>query len=541
MGSSPYTNDRNQALSDAYKNALLNVIEREFPNLISISTRSSEKLEGGTYQRETAYKSESVQFNGLLEDNDSPFIEFNQANKSFMAFRLLCWSNSDLKTEKKRQADQIKNGYSSISNKIDGLLPINAKPGPTGELEITTIPAGAAILLAATPVGNSNARFERVIAGTYDVVVQKDGYEIETRRITVDAGKTATERFELQKIKSSIHITSDPPGALVYINNKPQDKLTPLTIERVVGEEIDVRLEKDDFYPERRDLSPSNLPRTEEFVLRAQDAFLGVLSTPIGAQVLLNGKKIGSTPLVGYKVKGGMHEVKLQLSGYANWVESFEAWRSSPKVISAKLSPSQSKVVEQSRQNGQLTQAIRDRRKGMGKFENEQYEDAFELFNKSCAGGDATGCAFLGVLYENGQGTRKNIVKARRYYKDACSQGAAEGCNGLGLTYSDIDDHDLVDFVLAGEYLEKACKIGFPAGCINLGYMFANEDNPNQDRYKAREYFALACGRGSMTGCYELGRMYLSGVGGPKDRSKARNLFLKACESGEEKACKYTD
>jgi TPR repeat protein len=71
--------------------------------------------------------------------------------------------------------------------------------------------------------------------------------------------------------------------------------------------------------------------------------------------------------------------------------------------------------------------------------------------------------------------------------------------------------------------------------------MFANEDNPNQDRYKAREYFALACGRGSMTGCYELGRMYLSGVGGPKDRSKARILFLKACESGEEKACKYTD
>jgi hypothetical protein len=283
--------------------------------------------------------SENVQFSGLSEDKDSPFVDLDPNSQKFVAFRLLCWPETSLAAEKKRQAELNVSKTKEVTNKIDGLLPPTAKPGPTGVLEITTVPSGATLLLAAIPVGNSNARFERVIAGTYEIIAQKEGYEIETKKVAVKAGQKTSVSMALRRVKSQITISSEPPGAIVYVNNKPQTKKTPLTIEQVVGEEVDVRIEKDDFYNERRVLLVTSRPRDEVFKLRAQDAVLSVLSTPSGAEVYLDGRKIGKTPLIGHKVEGGKHEVLVKLEGYEASAKTLHLLKSQPAVIRTKLLP----------------------------------------------------------------------------------------------------------------------------------------------------------------------------------------------------------
>jgi len=44
---------------------------------------------------------------------------------------------------------------------------------------------------------------------------------------------------------------------------------------------------------------------------------LDVKVLPRGANVFLDGKKIGSAPVKGYSVKPGIHEIKLEKNGYA--------------------------------------------------------------------------------------------------------------------------------------------------------------------------------------------------------------------------------
>jgi hypothetical protein len=352
IGKSQSLSDSNQALAEAYKNALFNVIEREFPDLISISSQSSERLEGSTYSRDTAYKSENVQFNGLTEDKESPYLEKNEKSL-FIASRMLCWSDAQLLAERVRQAE-IKRGLSPlITNRSESLLPSNAKPGPTGELEVVTVPSGASILLASSPIGTSNSTFGKVIEGNYELVIQKDGYEIETRTVTIIAGQRKTEKFELRRHQSKITINSEPPGALVYLNNKPQDGKTPFTATTTVGEEVEIRVELDDYFTEKRTLTATHRPSTEVFNLRPQDATLSILSTPPGADVFANGEFLAKTNAMGKKLPGGKYHLEFKMDGFEIHSEHIEIWKSKPytakptlKVKTEERTSSSSKATE---------------------------------------------------------------------------------------------------------------------------------------------------------------------------------------------------
>jgi hypothetical protein len=503
LGSSPATSDRNQALADAYKNALLNVIEREFPSLISISTRSSENLDGSSYSRDTAYMSENVQFSGLSEDKDSPFVDLDPNSQKFVAFRLLCWPETSLATEKKRQAELNVSKTKEVTNKIDGLLPPTAKPGPTGVLEITTVPSGATLLLAALPVGSSNARFERVIAGTYEIIAQKEGYEIETKKVAVKAGQKTSVSMALRRVKSQITISSEPPGAIVYVNNKPQTKKTPLTIEQVVGEEVDVRIEKDDFYNERRVLLVTNRPRDEVFKLRAQDAVLSVLSTPSGAEVYLDGRKIGKTPLIGHKVEGGKHEVLLKLDGYENSSETLYLFKSQPAAISPRLSPS-------SITNKSMTaRSLKTNDKCAGSDCSTLYIDLRTKLSDLCYINEPEACTKLGYLYEKGVGGEQDYAKAAELY--------LFGCNG-----------------------------NVARACLHLGRMWKDGVGVRAHKPKAREYFEMAhelfinfCNAGDRDACFEIGQLIRLNQVGDTDPRKARFYYQRACRAGKAEACTF--
>lgn len=77
-------------------------------------------------------------------------------------------------------------------------------------------------------------------------------------------------------------------------------------------------------------------------------------------------------------------------------------------------------------------------------------------YTKSCDRGNSFGCANLGLMYGNGEGTQEDKFKAVELFTKSC-----EGKNALG--------------------------------CFNLGIMHNNVEGIRQDNSKAKELFAKAC------------------------------------------------
>ena len=122
----------------------------------------------------------------------------------------------------------------------------------------------------------------------------------------------------------------------------------------------------------------------------------------------------------------------------------------------------------------------------------ENKKEVFQLNEKGCAQGSAKNCAYLGIMYENGLGIKKNNRKALQAYKKSCNNGDAEGCAYLGSMYEE------------GKSVKK-------------------------DYRKAVQLYKIGCNSGY--GCSDLGRMYLHGYGGVGvDYLKASNLFKKSCK-----------
>lgn len=69
---------------------------------------------------------------------------------------------------------------------------------------------------------------------------------------------------------------------------------------------------------------------------------------------------------------------------------------------------------------------------GQLSYDKNDHFKAFESYSKACNGGDAVACRSVGHLYENGQGTRLDIVKASDLYGKACDMKDQAGCENYG-------------------------------------------------------------------------------------------------------------
>ncbi len=111
----------------------------------------------------------------------------------------------------------------------------------TGDLEVTSAPAGAAVYVDTDYQGiTSPGNTLDVVAlspGTHTVVVKKSGYQDYTTTTNIRAGQTAQVSVTLVQsgqppTTASVQITSDPSGADVLINNAYLG-VTPLTAQNV--------------------------------------------------------------------------------------------------------------------------------------------------------------------------------------------------------------------------------------------------------------------------------------------------------------------
>jgi len=177
-------------------------------------------------------------------------------------------------------------------------------------LSVDSTPEGATILLDGNQIGTTPWSGDRPVTESYDIRIEKDGYESE--QITdVSPGNSVSR--ELTPVTDTIRVDSDPEGATVYLNDN-QVGSTPWSEERHVLDSYDIRIEKDGYDAVTQSgVSP---PASIAPELNAQQGTLSVNTFPDGATVYLNGSQVGTSPWSGDRPVTESYDIRLEKDGY---------------------------------------------------------------------------------------------------------------------------------------------------------------------------------------------------------------------------------
>lgn len=161
-------------------------------------------------------------------------------------------------------------------------------PADAGRLLVRSTPAGARVVIDDRDRGLTPLTVRDLDRGSHRLLVERDGYAPEERRIVITSARPAQSvTIELER----------PPAAQRSAQPTPT---TPSTIGDVVGALI-------------------------------------VDSRPTGAKVFVDGKLVGTTPLMVSRVEAGEHAVRIELDGYRRWSSSVRVAAGERSRVTASL------------------------------------------------------------------------------------------------------------------------------------------------------------------------------------------------------------
>lgn len=227
-----------------------------------------------------------------------------------------------------------KAGYQDqvISVKFEGRKPLVREEKlvlASGTIDISSEPAGAEVMVNGIVKGQTPLRVAEVPRGRATVKFRLDGFADEVRELAINAGDMQTLSIVLKGLPGTLQLTSVPDGARFYVNNEAKGK-GPLSIPGLKPGEYSVRAELEGYGTMTKTISIDNgQSATEEFRLSNVMGRIEVRSSPVGAQVFLDGKSYGVTRskdpeaefsdiLTIENVMEGEHTLVLKKEGYSD-------------------------------------------------------------------------------------------------------------------------------------------------------------------------------------------------------------------------------
>lgn len=165
------------------------------------------------------------------------------------------------------------------------------------------------------------------------------------------------------------------------------------------------------------------------------------------------------------------------------------------------------------------------------------YEEAFDLAQKSAAQHNGDGLWTLALAYEHGRGVEQDKEKCVECYRAGAELGHAASMHSLGCYYMRGEIVGL-DKARAVELVSKAARQGYPLAYFFLAKAYELGDGVEQDLETALGWGEKAAETGSPDVQYEVAKMYTyEGEDGRMiDADRARYWLEKAAQRGHEKA-----
>ncbi len=141
---------------------------------------------------------------------------------------------------------------------------------------------------------------------------------------------------------SLLEVKSDPPGADIYINGERLGR-TPSEIDIYEFGKFKIEVKLDGYldYSEEIEITEDYYDVNAKL---EKAGFLTVKSNPSGAEVFINDKFVGKTPLTLPKLKKDNYTMKLTLKNYQDYVQDVDLIKSDKVDVNVKLEKMRSRV-----------------------------------------------------------------------------------------------------------------------------------------------------------------------------------------------------
>lgn len=207
--------------------------------------------------------------------------------------------------------------------------------GGLGSLKISSEPEGARILINGKAMGTTPKHISRLKAGTHKLVLKKSGFCDWTREIKISKGEVTQIDAKLEYPRGTIVVKSTPSGARVWMNGRLRGK-TPVEIKEVKAWEphrIEVVMPGYYEWSSMVFTDPGDTTIINAVLKQAVITHLYVTSIPQGADLYIDGRIVGQTPIRGMKIRVGEHTLKVEKEGFLPLEKEIIAMEGRPSFV----------------------------------------------------------------------------------------------------------------------------------------------------------------------------------------------------------------
>ena len=221
----------------------------------------------------------------------------------------------------------------------DSTTALNLKLKPSfGYLNVTSTPeSGAAVFINSARKGETPYTSDKLVSGTYTVLVGKEMYNNATREVVVKDGETTTVNMVMTPNFAEPVITCSDAEAEIWING--EKKGTGRWSGRISAGVYKFKTTK----KAHRDAEKTVTLKAGDNATIALDpptpiyGRVSVNSTPFDADIYLDGKKVGITPKLLNNILIGDHELKIEKKGCAAVTKSVKVEEGKTAEVSVDL------------------------------------------------------------------------------------------------------------------------------------------------------------------------------------------------------------
>ena len=223
---------------------------------------------------------------------------------------------------------------------LDRILPQVAR------LDVRSEPPGATIWLDRKNLGEFG-RTPRLFAakpGKRAVVLELPDHHPARAEVDVVKGQLAEIRLRLDRIRGTVSVKTEPPGATIRVGDAPPQPglVTPADLSLPTGRH-ELHLTRAGHVPATTTVDvtatePAQASATLE-PLPPPTGSLTVLAYSVGALVELSGKQVGFTPTVLDDVVAGSHELRVSRPGDRPWSSTVDVAEGTPTWVNVTLAP----------------------------------------------------------------------------------------------------------------------------------------------------------------------------------------------------------
>lgn len=200
-----------------------------------------------------------------------------------------------------------------------------------GDLYVESDPPGAKITIDGNPyAGKTPLRIERLPSGTKKLIVSGvEGYRDYEGEVTIEPLKTASIKVKLPPLSRlfSITVSTDIPYVKVYLTGDIYERkdmgitgyYSPLIVKNLKQGEYTIEIEKEGYLPLKEKIYLNKDKRLEYILETAKTTLLTIKTRPSEAEVYINEKYKGLSPLT-IEVQPGSHIITVKKYSYKDGI-----------------------------------------------------------------------------------------------------------------------------------------------------------------------------------------------------------------------------